>query len=396
MRKLFIILPFIIAAAYGLVHIAAAAKPSENTNLAGGQHFISAKHEKNLPAFRPALKEKQRVLDSIFTSHSKLGFFNGCVAVSYHDTLLFQGAYGTENIATKKDLCNQSVFQLASVSKMFTGLAVMKLVEQKKINVKDPVEKYFPGFPYAGTTIEHLLTHRSGLPNYLYFYYQYAKNDSVAFTNARVLELLKERKPAAYFKPGRRFQYNNTNYVLLALLVEQLSGQPFTEYVKQEVFDKAGMKHTFFFHPLDTLPNQTFAFDHRKRQVGTDVFDGVYGDKGIFSTTGDMLLFSKALFEGKIISEVNTPTNPKVHTKYGQFYGYGFRINPNMGDTIVFHNGWWHGFRTAFHYRKSDKTTIVVLSNRMDKTAYQTWKLFDALDKKQGMDDAMMEKAYGE
>jgi len=279
---------------------------------------------------------------------------------------------------------------------MFTAVAVMKLVEQNKLNVKDPLEKYFPGFPYKNTTIEHLLTHKSGLPNYLYFYYQYAKNDTLPFTNTRVLEILQAHHPLPYFKPGRRFQYSNTNYVLLALLVEQLSGQSFTTFMKQQVFDKCGMTHTGFFHPLDTMPHQTFAFNYRKKQVGTDVLDGVYGDKGIFSTTGDMLLFSKWLFEGKLISLVGLATKPKVYTKYGQFYGYGFRINPNMGDTIIFHNGWWHGFRTAFHYRKSDKTTIVVLSNRMDKTAYQTWKLFDALDKKRSEEPADLAKIYGE
>jgi len=394
LRKFFIIIPVLAAAAYGFVHIAASGKEGSRPVSASG--FSRIKKEIVLSSLPAPMREKQRVLDSIFTHESKLGYFNGCVAVSYHDTLLYQRSFGTENISTKKALCNESVFQLASISKMFTGVAVMKLVEQNKLSVKDPVEKYFAGFPYKGTTIEHLLTHKSGLPNYLYFYYQYVKNDTVSFTNTRVLELLKEKHPLPYFKPGRRFQYSNTNYVILALLVEQLSGQPFQAFLKQEIFEKAGMKHTSFFHPLDTLPHQTFAFNYRKKPVGTDVLDGVYGDKGIFSTTGDMLLFSKALFEGKIIASINTATKPKVSTKYGQFYGYGFRINPNMGDTIVFHNGWWHGFRTAFHYRKSDKTTIVVLSNRMDKTAYQTWKLFDALDKKQRADTAMMAKVYGE
>jgi CubicO group peptidase (beta-lactamase class C family) len=335
------------------------------------------------PPLRADLWAKYRALDSAFSRDSQLGYFNGCVAISYHDTLLYQKSFGTENIATKKSLCNESAFQLASVSKMFTAIAVMKLVEQNKISVNDPLEKYFPDFPYKGTTIEHLLTHKSGLPNYLYFYYQYAKTDTVPLTNRRVLELMQAHKPLPYFKPGRRFMYSNTNYVLLALLVEQVSGMPFQTFMRREIFEKCGMTHTSFYHPLDTLPNQSFAFNYRKKQVGTDVFDIIYGDKGIFSTTNDMLLFSKNLFSGKLLPSLNQAIKPKVYTKYGQFYGYGFRINPNMGDTIIFHNGWWHGFRTAFHYRKSDKTTIVVLSNRLDKTAYQTWKIFDILDKKQ-------------
>jgi CubicO group peptidase (beta-lactamase class C family) len=393
MRKLFLLIPAIAAAAYGLVHISSSAGP-ETISARNFSTNALAKNEIRLTALRPEIREKQRILDSIFTKQNQLGVFNGCVAVAYRDTLIFQKSFGHENIASKKLLCNQSAFQLASVSKMFTSVAVMKLVEEGKLSVKDPLEKYFPGFPYEGTTVEHLLMHKSGLPNYLYFYYQYAKTDSTRFTNQRVLEILRDKKPLPYFKPGRRFQYSNTNYALLALLVEQLSGKSFPAYMKEEVFDKAGMKNTTFFRPEDTIPNQAFAFNYRKKQVGTDELDNVYGDKGILSTTGDMLLFSKALFEGKIISLVRVATNPKVHTKYGQYYGYGFRINPNMGDTIVFHNGWWHGFRTAFHYRKSDKTTIVVLSNRLDKSAYQTWKLFDVLDKKQS--DEAMAKAYAD
>lgn len=396
MRRFFIILTCVAVAAFGLMQMSASYGKTIHPK---GRAFTTpiALDQVKFPVFRAELKEKQRVLDSVFTNDHTLGYFNGCVAVAYHDTVIFQKSYGTENISTKDQLCNESVFQLASVSKMFTAIAVMKLVEEGKINLKDPLEKYFPGFPYLNTTVEHLLMHKSGLPNYLYFYYQYAKNDSAPFTNARVLEILKQDHPQPYFKPGRRFQYSNTNYALLALLVEQQSGQTFQEFVKQTIFDKAGMKHSSFFHPLDTLPHQTFAFTHRKKQVGTDALDGVYGDKGVFSTTGDMLNFSKALFEGKIISSYSAAVQPRVHTKYGHFYGYGFRINPNMGDTIIFHNGWWHGFRTAFHYRKSDKTTIVVLSNRLDKAAYQTWKLFGILDKKEVAGNyEMMAKAYGE
>jgi CubicO group peptidase (beta-lactamase class C family) len=194
---------------------------------APGKSFVAENVETTklvVPPMRADLYEKYRVVDSVFTSFNQLGFFNGAVAISYHDTLLYQKSFGTENISTKKQLCNESVFQLASVSKMFTAIVILKLAEQNKISVNDPLQKYFPDFPYKGTTIEHLLTHKSGLPNYLYFYYQYAKTDSVALTNRRVLELMQIHKPLAYFKPGRRFMYSNTNYVLLALLVEQISG----------------------------------------------------------------------------------------------------------------------------------------------------------------------------
>ncbi|HKC67751.1 MAG TPA: serine hydrolase domain-containing protein [Bacteroidia bacterium] len=336
------------------------------------------------PTLSKKLQKKQFVLDSIFSADFKHGVFNGCVAVSYHDTLIYQNALGFENIVCKKNLCNESVFQLASVSKMFTAVSVLKLAEQNKLSIKDNVQKYFPDFPYQNITIENLLSHTSGLPNYLYFYYHLPKNTDI-LTNAAVLELLITHKPAAYFKAGRRFQYNNTNYVLLALLVEKLSGQKFQDFVQQNIFDVCGMKNSSFFSVSDTLKNQAMAFDYRKRPIGTDEFDYVVGDKGVCSTSQDMLLFGKNLFEGKIVSNINEAIKPRARTSYDRFYGLGFRINPNGGDTIIFHNGWWHGYRTAFQYRKSDKTIMTILSNRLDKNVYQTARIFNALDNKSGV-----------
>jgi CubicO group peptidase (beta-lactamase class C family) len=334
------------------------------------------------PTLSKKLQKKHIVLDSIFNADFKRGTFNGCVAVLYNDTTIYQSALGFENIATKKSLCNESVFQLASVSKMFTAIAILKLAEQNKLSIKDNLQKYFPDFPYPNTSIENLLSHTSGLPNYLYFYYHLPKTDSEILTNQRVLELMTQYKPAAYFKPGKRFAYSNTNYVLLALLVEKLSGQSFQAFVKQYIFDVCGMSNSCFFSVSDSLKNQAFAFDYRKRPVGTDVFDYVVGDKGVCSTPQDMLLFSKNFFEGKVITNVNQAINPHARTSYDRYYGLGFRINPNGGDTIVFHNGWWHGYRSAFQYRKSDKTTVVILSNRLDKSVYQTGRIFNVLDNK--------------
>ncbi|MBS1645743.1 MAG: beta-lactamase family protein [Bacteroidetes bacterium] len=329
------------------------------------------------------LQKKQQVLDSIFSADYKQGTFNGCVAVMCQDTLVYQQAFGYENIKSKTSLSNESVFQLASVSKTFTAVSVLKLIGQKKISLSDDIKKYFPSFPYPNITIKNLLSHTSGLPNYLYFYYHLPKTDS-ALSNQKVLDLLITYKPDAYFKAGRRFQYNNTNYVLLALLVEKVSGQSFQDFVQQHIFNVSGMQHAAFFSIQDTLQHQAMAFDYRKRPIGTDEFDGVFGDKGVCATSQDMLLYAQFLFSGKIIQSIQEATKPQVRSGNGRFYGLGFRINPNGGDTIVFHNGWWHGYRTAFQYRKSDKTTLVILSNRLDKKTYQTARIFNAIDNKKG------------
>lgn len=380
---------FLIISGGSLIALASYIGISKGENMPVEKKYNASKSIVALapPILSKYLQKKHFALDSIFTTDYKRGIFNGCVAVLYHDTTIYQKAMGFENIKNKKNLCNESVFQLASVSKIFTAVAVLKLKEQNKISVKDKVDKYFPDFPYKDITIENLMSHTSGLPNYLYFYYHLPKGDSTILTNQRVLDLLTQHKPAPYFKPGKRFQYNNTNYVLLALLVEKLSGQTFQAFVKQNIFDVCGMKNTFFFSLTDSLKNQAFSFDYRKRPIGTDEFDYVVGDKGVCSTTQDMLVFSKNLFEGRIIDNINEATKPHARTGYGRYYGLGFRINPNGGDTIVFHNGWWHGYRSAFQYRKADKTTLVILSNRLDKNVYQTARIFNTLSVKKALEE---------
>lgn len=380
MRPLLYILVFCAALAACFFLFSFKDKHASIKNAELGMQNLKAA-EKVTSLSKPLLR-RQLALDSLFSHDHRSGIFNGCVAVLYHDTVIYQGAFGYENISTKKDLCNESVFQLASVSKMFTAISVLKLAEEKKLALSDDISQYFPDFPYKNVKISNLLSHTSGLPNYLYFYYHLPKDSAATLSNARVMELMCKHNPPAYFKAGRRFAYNNTNYVVLALLVEKLSGVAFAEYVKQHIFIPAGMANSAFFNPVDSLTNQAHAFDYRKRAVGTDIFDYVVGDKGVCSTTGDMLKFAQHFFSSKIIADLAPAINPKVATSYGRFYGSGFRINPNGGDTIVFHNGWWHGYRSAFQYRKSDKTTIVILSNRLDKSVYHTQRIFNLLDNK--------------
>ena len=379
---------FLIISGVCLIALASHIGVSKGENMRAEKKYHAAKNSATIspPVLSKQLQKKQYALDSIFTTDYKHGIFNGCAAVLYHDTTIYQSALGFENIKSKKNLCNESAFQLASVSKMFTAVAVLKLKEQNKLDLTDNVEKYFPNFPYKNITIKNLLSHTSGLPNYFFFYYHLTKTDTL-LTNKGVLDLLTLHKPAAYFKPGRRFQYNNTNFVLLALLVEKISGQSFQAFVKENIFDVCGMNNTYFFSVSDSIKNQAFSFDYRKHPIGTDEFDYVVGDKGVCSTTQDMLLFAKRLFEGKIVANINEAIKPHARTGNGRYYGLGFRINPNGGDTIVFHNGWWHGYRTAFQYRKADKTTLVILSNRLDKNVYQTARIFNTLSAKKGTEE---------
>src|SRR6478735_1263778 len=206
---------------------------------------------------REALKKeinftvKQKELGVLFTKKHDSARFNGCVLVAEKGVILYQNCFGED--CNGKDepevLSFTSRFQLASMTKTFTAVAVLKLMEEKKLSLEDSLQKFFPEFPYKGITIKMLLSHRSGLP-----YYAYAFQDSTRYgqygpDNAEVLQWFIKVKPDPYDKPDKGFSYNNTNYMLLALIIEQVSGMTYSDYIRKKICIPLGMKNTFVFDP---------------------------------------------------------------------------------------------------------------------------------------------------
>ena len=336
-------------------------------------------------------------LDSLFQYLYKANLFNGNVLVAQKGYVIYQKSFGIADNSKKINLSDSSAFQLASVSKTITAASILKLAETQKLNLNDDVKNYLSEFPYKGVTIEHLITHRSGLPNYLYFCYRYIKDGSLMLTNNNILDVIQEHKPAAYSRPGIRFNYSNTNYMLLALIVEKVSGTSFKDFVKTEIFKPLGMNHTFFIDELDKQNDsvKTLGYTVKMKEVGYDFFDFVMGDKGVYSTTYDMYLFADAYFSGKLISKqwINMAIQPHSKELKTHNYGFGWRMkNFSTPDKMVFHNGWWHGYRTALQRRLKDSTTIVILSNRLNSSVYQTHKILEALDGKVNENDKVGEE----
>jgi CubicO group peptidase (beta-lactamase class C family) len=188
-----------------------------------------------------------------------------------------------------------------------------------------------------------------------------------------------------YLKPDRRFNYCNTNYALLALLIEKASGRPYAKFLKEELFTPLGMRNTATIHEVDLNGAKTAKpYDHRWRPVGFDASDYVLGDKSIYSTPYDLFLFSEALYQNRIIKKETQDLAYTAFSKEQRLsnYGYGWRLkdfkDPDKKE--VYHNGWWHGYRSSFHRRLKDTLTVVVLSNQLNSSAYQTQKIYDILD----------------
>jgi CubicO group peptidase (beta-lactamase class C family) len=195
--------------------------------------------------------------------------------------------------------------------------------------------------------------------------------------------VLKNSPP--YLKPGKRFNYCNTNYALLALLIEKVTGKSYSQFLGDELFRPLGMNNTATIQEIDLNgANVTRPYDHRWRPVGFDASDYVLGDKSIYSTPYDLFLFSEALYRNMIIK---AETQQLAYTAFSKEqktsnYGYGWRMK-NFRDPVkkeVYHNGWWHGYRSSFHRRLSDTLTVVILSNKLNSATYQAQKVYEILD----------------
>lgn len=330
---------------------------------------------------------KEFKIDSVFRGLVNANKFNGCVLVAQHNKILYKNAFGYANPVLGERLNENSVFQLASVSKTITGIAMCQLYEQNKFLLDDPFVYYFPEFPYHTVTIRDLMSHMSGLPDYLEMNTNAYVQGGQYLCNQDVHDALKYAGLPLRFSPGSKYQYNNTNYALLALMVEKLSGQTFKEYVKQNIFGPLEMVNSFIALPEEVWvkENRTFGFNKKYKINENDRYDGVFGDKGAYSTIIDMYKFDRALYPGVLLRESTLDlafTNNLIKVSSKKQYGLGFRIREDKNhDRIIYHNGWWHGYRTAFHRRESDNSCVIILSNRLDRVVYTKAKeLFGILD----------------
>ena len=319
--------------------------------------------------------------------HSRSGF-NGNVLIAKGGKILYQNAFGWADYLMRDSLKLDSRFELASVSKPLTATGILKLVEEGKIRLDQTVDEFFPDFPYPDITIKLLLTHRSGLTNYLYFTDQTAiwPDKQKAMTNTDVMELLAEHKPDKYANPDVRFFYNNTNFMVLAAVIEKVTGQDFAVYMKENVFTPAGMKHTGVYSSAVYEKVPMGAIGHDKvwrRSVVRNFQDGPVGDKGVYSTVQDLYLFDRALREGRLLKPETLDSAYAGYSKPTRSvfnYGYGWRTYASGRDHVVYHTGWWHGFRNIYVRDLTNDVTIVLLANLANGSLLHLDELYHILD----------------
>ena len=333
------------------------------------------------------IEKKAEELDKQFRRYNKRGVFNGTILYGEYGREVFKGAYGYADFRKKEELSVESTFQLASVSKMFTAAAIMVLKEKGKLQFDDTLTKFVPEFPYYGITIRQLLNHRSGLSRYMSLADKYWPVDK-PINNEEVIGLFVQYTPNPYFKPNDGFHYCNTNYALLASVVERISGKTFDVFMKDEVFGPLGMNHSFVYNLNGDsiiryqVPVGVSGYRYRgwrPIKVGDYYLNGVMGDKGVYSTVEDMFKFNLALDNGTLISnstleEAFQKGSPGYYKRKDN-YGFGWRLRDNM-DSTAYHFGWWKGFRTYYiRDMKNDRVLIALTNTHKGLSSEALWDI---------------------
>lgn len=299
--------------------------------------------------------------------------FNGGIIVAKNGQIILEKYQGFADLRSKEPITDSTAFHIASTSKTFTGIAILQQVQEGRLSLNDTLQRFFPGLPYPGITVKMLLCHRSGLPNYLYFIDAKKWKAGTFVSNEDVLQALYTDQPSRQALPNRRFQYCNTNYVLLAMILEKVTGISYPEYIQKALFIPLQMEHSFVFTTHDARPVYP-SFQHHGAVWDNDIFEGTYGDKNIYSTPRDLLKWDQALYTELLVNKslLDSAFTPYSHEKPGiHNYGLGFRmLNFPHGKNVIYHFGRWHGFNAAFARLPDEKATIIVLGNKYNRNIY--------------------------
>lgn len=323
-----------------------------------------------LHACRPNL---DRVLETRLgeaIGRSEPGF---AVLVLKDTTVLFERCSGLADPEISAPIQPGTNFRLASVTKQFTASAVLLLAADGSLRLDQTLAEFFPTFPAYGSTVtlRHLLTHTSGVPDYEELISDTA---TVPVLDRDVLSLLvSQDRPL--FPPGSRFQYSNSGYVLLGLVVEKVSGLRFAQFLKERIFLKLGMRSTVAFeNGISTVAQRAFGHSPDTttggfRRTDQSLTSSTLGDGGVYSSLEDLRLWVQELARPQVLDAglLSEAMSPQVRTnRDDESYGYGWYLTERAGERCIRHSGSTVGFRTELQRYPDLGLTVIVLANRVD------------------------------
>jgi CubicO group peptidase (beta-lactamase class C family) len=299
-----------------------------------------------------------------------------CVLAIDRGTVIFEHGFGVSDVVTGTPCAPDTNFRLASVSKQFTAAAILLLVDRGQLSLDDTLDKFFPGFPEYGRkiSVQHLLVHTSGLPHYEE---RIPSGTTLQLDDLDVLHILMDATEPR-FAAGARFEYSNSGYTLLGLIVEIAAGQPFHDFMQQEIFRPLDMNDTVLFQRgLNAVPRR--AYGHEKSSGGwmradQSLTSAIRGDGGVYSSLDDYRKWLAAL------DAQSTPLSTKslaamfsphvVSDRDGSRYGYGWFIDEYRGEPRIHHNGDTHGFRACIQrFPRRQAAVFIQINNIVDDQA---------------------------
>ena len=311
-------------------------------------------------------------LDKWLKNLNKDEKFSGSVLLAKRGEIIFQKQYGFEDIKDTISLTENSSFNIASLSKPFTAMAIMILQQEQKLQFSDDITKYIPEWDYlSGITIRHLLQHTSGLVDYMYLTDKYW-DDNKIFTTNDMIRLFQNQKPKLKFTPGEKYEYSNTGYVILSEIVARVSGKKYADFMAENIFIPLKMKDSAIFNKLSdetVLKHRVYGFSSQgilsSKKVLNDLnyLDGVAGDGGVYTTALDLFKWSQAIKNGTIVSKENYTKAFELTTLNNEKksdYGFGWQIN---SDGSYEHSGSWAGFSSYLHTNPKEETLLIILDN---------------------------------
>jgi len=334
-------------------------------------------------------QEKSVLLDSLFTTMHHRSQFNGNVIVAEKGEIIYDTCLGPADRESEIPLDDSTLFNTGSVSKVFTAIAIQQLAEENKLNYQDPVTTYLPGFPYADITIHHLLVHAGGLPEDYKLLKSKEWPDTLIATNEDVMAALYAHRPDLKFTPGEESAYSNLGYIVLAEIVEAVSGTDFKAYIYENIFGPAKMNRSgiydreeikevkkvargYLFYPFSGKYERAIDIPEFSSNY---VVSGFEGDGNVYSTVRDLYKFYNALKSGVLISEKSLNEALKKHISgndsYGTSFGYGWTI-ANAPVKLVQRGGELPGYVSNIIWNVSEDRVLIYLMN--DYLAYISYQ----------------------
>jgi len=310
------------------------------------------------------------------------GKVSGGFLVAKNGEIIFEQYQGMADLRHNREIKQNTPIHIASISKVFTSMAILKLVEKKKIKLDQKVNTILEGFPYDDITIRNLLNHRSGLPNYANVLWNGRKammDREKPISNQDVLNIFAEHNVKQIRPADKGFYYSNTNFAFLALVIEKITKMPYPKAMKYMVFDPLEMENTFVFEYDRDKDTVARSYKYNGYEWAWDDFDRTYGDKNIYSTPRDLFKLDIAMYSDDFLPRKIKKEAFKGYSyeqKGYKNYGLGMRmLEYDNGKKLLYHNGWWHGNNTVFVHDVNNQFTVIALGNKQNKNIYAAFRL---------------------